>query len=88
MAEFWGWTGMRMRLTAAGQRLSRFGERLIARQANFAEAKDILAAIGWGRVDGVILDLGVSSHQFDAPERGFSFRGASISTCAWTGASG
>jgi len=61
-------------LTAAGQRLSRFGERLTIRRANFDQAKDILAAINWSRVDGVLLDLGVSSHQFDAAERGFSFQ--------------
>lgn len=61
-------------LAAAQQRLGRFGDRLIARQASFADALDILGAIGWYRVDGVILDLGVSSHQIDSLERGFSFR--------------
>jgi 16S rRNA (cytosine1402-N4)-methyltransferase len=61
-------------LAAAQERLRRFEGRFIARQASFAEAKDFLAAIGWNKVDGVILDLGISSHQIDSPERGFSFR--------------
>ena len=62
-------------IAAASERLRRFGDRLIARQASFANAKEILAEIGWDAVDGVILDLGISSHQIDTPERGFSFRG-------------
>ena len=61
-------------LQAAAQRLSRFGDRLTLRQANFDQAKEILADINWNQVNGVLLDLGVSSHQFDTPERGFSFQ--------------
>ena len=44
------------------------------RQASFSELREVLAEIGWVGVDGIILDLGVSSWQIDAPERGFSFR--------------
>jgi 16S rRNA (cytosine1402-N4)-methyltransferase len=61
-------------LEAAGQRLSRFGDRLTVRRANFDQAKETLADINWNQVNGVLLDLGVSSHQFDAAERGFSFQ--------------
>jgi 16S rRNA (cytosine1402-N4)-methyltransferase len=51
-----------------------FGDRLITRQASFAEAREVVAEIGWNGLDGIILDLGISSYQVDSRERGFSFR--------------
>jgi 16S rRNA (cytosine1402-N4)-methyltransferase len=62
-------------LAAAGQRLKRFGNRLVTRQANFAAAAAILSELGWPPVDGIVLDLGLSSVQLESGERGFSFRG-------------
>jgi len=61
-------------IAAARERLQLFGARAITRQASFAEVREVLAEIGWLGADGMILDLGVSSWQIDAPERGFSFR--------------
>jgi len=61
-------------INAAGERLKQFGARLTARQVSFADTRAVLTEIGWSGVDGIILDLGISSWQVDAPERGFSFR--------------
>ncbi len=49
-------------------------ERFEPVHARFSEIADVVAARGAGRIDGVLADLGVSSHQIDTAERGFSFR--------------
>lgn len=61
-------------LQAAGRRLATFGDRVILRQGNFSEAARFVAELGWQGVDGMLLDLGVSSHQLDTGRRGFSFQ--------------
>ena len=48
--------------------------RLLARHGNFRDLAWILQDCGYPRVDGILFDLGVSSHQLDTPARGFSFR--------------
>ncbi len=61
-------------LNHAGERLARFGDRFRPAQGNFREIGSILDSLRERRVQGVLADLGVSSLQFDSPERGFSFR--------------
>jgi 16S rRNA (cytosine1402-N4)-methyltransferase len=53
--------------------LSSFGPRKILRKGNFDRMAEILSELGIAKVDGILLDLGVSSHQLDTPDRGFSF---------------
>ncbi|MDX9745069.1 MAG: 16S rRNA (cytosine(1402)-N(4))-methyltransferase RsmH [Syntrophales bacterium] len=60
-------------LQESGKRLASFGARKILRKANFCRMAEILCEEGIEKVDGILLDLGVSSHQLDTPERGFSF---------------
>jgi 16S rRNA (cytosine1402-N4)-methyltransferase len=61
-------------LAAAKNNLAVFGNRAILRQGNFSDMDAHLDALNIDQLDGILLDLGVSSHQIDSPERGFSFR--------------
>ncbi len=60
-------------LAFAEARLRERGENFRTVRSNFAEAGEALDALGIAQIDGALLDLGVSSQQLDAPERGFSF---------------
>ena len=59
----------------AGTRLDLFGERVQLVQASFRRLDDIAEELGPVAIDGIVLDLGVSSHQLDEPVRGFRFNG-------------
>lgn len=61
-------------LEQARQKLAAFGDRAVLVHGSYAELDRHLAAIEWQHVDGILLDLGASSLQFDDRARGFSFQ--------------
>jgi 16S rRNA (cytosine1402-N4)-methyltransferase len=61
-------------LQVAGRRLAEFGDRVRLRQGSFADLRDHAEAVGWSRVQAVLLDLGISSMQLADPRRGLSLQ--------------
>ncbi|MDO5549831.1 MAG: 16S rRNA (cytosine(1402)-N(4))-methyltransferase RsmH [Lachnospiraceae bacterium] len=61
-------------IAAASKRLEKFGDRVTIVRSNYVETPQVLADLGIEKVDGIYLDLGVSSYQLDTPERGFTYR--------------
>jgi len=61
-------------LALARETLAPYGQRVRLNQASYDSLAEVLSEIGWDKVDGILLDLGLSSMQLDTPERGFSFQ--------------
>ena len=61
-------------IIAAGEHLKEFGDKVTIVRSNYRNTKAVLSAMGITQIDGMMLDLGVSSYQLDTKERGFSYR--------------
>ena len=63
-------------IKASKERLAPFEGRFRLYHSNYKDFENVLGRAGVDRLDGVLLDLGISSHQIDEEERGFSYRSA------------
>jgi len=61
-------------IRAASERLREFGDKVTIVRSNYEQIKDVLTELGIRKVDGIYLDLGVSSYQLDTADRGFTYR--------------
>ncbi len=61
-------------IAAASERLAPYSDRVTIIRSNFSEIGEVLRNLEIEKIDGALIDLGASSHQFDSPDRGFSYR--------------
>ena len=61
-------------IAAATRRLEPFADKVTIVRSNYVNMKNVLAELGINRVDGILLDIGVSSHQLDDADRGFTYK--------------
>lgn len=73
-AQVYGFDTDPAALAFAGKRLDRFGDRFVAVEENFGRLAELLSERGVQRIDGIVYDLGVSSHQLDTTSIGLSYR--------------
>lgn len=72
--RFYGIDQNEAAIKAAGKRLEEFGDKVTIIRNNYCNAREALKEKGVSHVDGIVLDLGVSSYQLDTVERGFTYK--------------
>lgn len=61
-------------IKTSSERLAVFGDKVCVVRSNYSDILNVVHNLGIEKVDGIVLDLGVSSYQLDTPERGFTYR--------------